>query len=76
MARMLDRDGAYLFYMHPWEVDPGQPRVSQAPAMFRFRHYVNLKRTAPRLNVMIQKFSHCRFMGCSQYLEIVSNDPW
>jgi polysaccharide deacetylase family protein (PEP-CTERM system associated) len=30
------------FYFHPWEIDPGQPRVSSAPAGRRFRHYVNL----------------------------------
>jgi polysaccharide deacetylase family protein (PEP-CTERM system associated) len=31
-----------LFYFHPWEVDPGQPRVGQAPLRSRLRHYIGL----------------------------------
>ena len=38
-----------MFYFHPWEVDPGQPRVAGASAKSRFRHYLNLSRTEPRL---------------------------
>jgi polysaccharide deacetylase family protein (PEP-CTERM system associated) len=37
-----------MFYTHPWELDVHQPRVV-APRMARFRHYVNLSRTEPRL---------------------------
>ena len=32
----------YMFYFHPWEIDPKQPRFSQAPLKSRFRHYTNL----------------------------------
>ncbi len=31
-----------IFYFHPWEIDPGQPRVSQAPLRSRVRHYSRL----------------------------------
>ena len=31
-----------VFYFHPWEIDPGQPRVSGAPLKSRLRHYTNL----------------------------------
>ncbi len=31
-----------LFYFHPWEVDPGQPRVKAAPLRSRLRHYIGL----------------------------------
>ena len=44
-----------MFYFHPWEVDPDQPRV-QASAKSRFRHYVNLHRTAPRLARLLRDF--------------------
>ena len=37
----LDRRPA-IFYMHPWEIDPGQPRVAGTTLKTRFRHYVNL----------------------------------
>lgn len=43
------------FYMHPWEVDPGQPRM-QVPWHYRFRHYVNLDKTESRLRRLLQDF--------------------
>jgi polysaccharide deacetylase family protein (PEP-CTERM system associated) len=45
-----------IFYTHPWEVDPGQPRIA-APALSRFRHYVNLSRTEPRLRRLLADFA-------------------
>lgn len=38
-----------IFYLHPWEIDPGQPRIAGTSLKTRFRHYVNLARTEPRL---------------------------
>jgi polysaccharide deacetylase family protein (PEP-CTERM system associated) len=32
-----------VFYFHPWEIDPGQPRVADAPVRSRLRHYTNLQ---------------------------------
>lgn len=45
-----------IFYFHPWELDPGQPRVSEASAKTRFRHYVNLERTQARLRRLLTDF--------------------
>ena len=45
-----------IFYFHPWEVDPEQPRVREASAKTRFRHYVNLDRTADRLGQLLADF--------------------
>jgi hypothetical protein len=42
--------------MHPWEVDPDQPRVTEADAKSRFRHYINLHRTVPRLRRLLTDF--------------------
>jgi len=44
-----------VFYLHPWELDPEQPRVPGLPARTRFRHYVNLSRTAPRLAALLAR---------------------
>jgi polysaccharide deacetylase family protein (PEP-CTERM system associated) len=44
-----------IFYMHPWEIDPGQPRVSAGP-LARFRHYRNLDRTENRLRRLLGDF--------------------
>lgn len=46
-----------IFYFHPWEVDPEQPRVHNASARTRFRHYVNLERTEGRLRRLLRDFS-------------------
>jgi polysaccharide deacetylase family protein (PEP-CTERM system associated) len=45
-----------IFYMHPWEIDPGQPRVPGVGLKSRFRHYVNLSRTEPRLERLLSDF--------------------
>ena len=51
----IDRRPA-IFYMHPWEIDPGQPRVAGANLKTRFRHYVNLSRTEARLGRLLHDF--------------------
>jgi peptidoglycan-N-acetylglucosamine deacetylase len=38
-----------IFYFHPWEIDPDQPRVPGAPLRSRVRHYTNLARMEPKL---------------------------
>jgi len=45
-----------IFYFHPWELDPEQPRVQEANAKTRFRHYVNLERTSTRLQMLLRDF--------------------
>ncbi|HET7267510.1 MAG TPA: XrtA system polysaccharide deacetylase [Oleiagrimonas sp.] len=47
---------AGVFYFHPWEVDPGQPRVPGVTAKNRVRHYLNLTRTARRVEHLITDF--------------------
>jgi polysaccharide deacetylase family protein (PEP-CTERM system associated) len=46
-----------MFYLHPWEIDPGQPRVSGLPWSKRFRHYNNLERMEARLERLLSDFS-------------------
>ena len=45
-----------IFYFHPWEVDPDQPRVGGINAKTRFRHYLNLKHTERRLRRLLADF--------------------
>lgn len=45
-----------MFYFHPWEVDPQQPRIRGAGLKSRFRHYVNLDRTEYRLKRLLADF--------------------
>ena len=46
-----------VFYFHPWEIDPGQPRVSAAPWLSRFRHRVNLSAMQNRLDRLLRDFA-------------------
>lgn len=50
-----DRQPA-MFYFHPWEIDPGQPRIAGVPVRTRFRHYLNLGRTQCRLDRLLRDF--------------------
>lgn len=45
-----------VFYFHPWEIDPDQPRVAGLDARTRFRHYVNLSRFEPKLRLLLRDF--------------------
>ncbi|HVE51185.1 MAG TPA: XrtA system polysaccharide deacetylase [Casimicrobiaceae bacterium] len=51
----VDRRPA-MFYLHPWELDPEQPRVAGVSAKTRFRHYLNLGRTKARLTRLLRDF--------------------
>ena len=46
-----------VFYFHPWEVDPGQPRVAHAPLRSRLRHYTNLGAMAAKLERLLRDFA-------------------
>lgn len=45
-----------VFYLHPWEIDPQQPRVAGVSARARLRHYLNLGRTEERLRRLLGDF--------------------
>jgi polysaccharide deacetylase family protein (PEP-CTERM system associated) len=55
-----------IFYLHPWELDPDQPRLKLS-YLARFRHYYNLDKTADRLNKLLEDF---RFTTISKLLRI------
>jgi polysaccharide deacetylase family protein (PEP-CTERM system associated) len=65
---ILKKEGAYIFYMHPWEIDPGQPRVGQASLFSRFKHYKNIETTEAKLKMMIERFADYRFVACKNYI--------
>lgn len=45
-----------VFYLHPWEVDPGQPRIRNLSMSKRWRHYSNLDKTEARLSRLLGDF--------------------
>lgn len=46
-----------IFYFHPWEIDPDQPRLCNPGAKTRFRHYVNLRAMEGKLAQLLNDFS-------------------
>lgn len=69
VSKILKDNGAYVFYMHPWEIDFGQPRVTKANLFFKFRHYVNINRCHKKLIKFFDAFQDCNFLTCVQYLQ-------
>ncbi len=58
--KSVNREGQdFVFYMHPWEIDPDQPRIPGASMKSRFRHYLNLRRCEPRLERLLADFPFC-----------------
>ncbi len=51
-----DLNQSFIFYLHPWEIDPDQPRVENASRLSRFRHYQNLGRCHQRLENLMTDF--------------------
>ena len=61
IRRVNRQDGMpAVFYFHPWEIDPAQPRVPQAPLKSRLRHYVNLGKMRSKLLKVMTDFSWAR----------------
>jgi polysaccharide deacetylase family protein (PEP-CTERM system associated) len=51
-----DNQRPAIIYFHPWEIDPGQPRVGNAPIKSKLRHYSRLKAMAPKLQRLMRDF--------------------
>jgi polysaccharide deacetylase family protein (PEP-CTERM system associated) len=56
IRRILSSGRSYVFYIHPWEIDPGQPRVRGLKPAHAFRHYNNLARGEPRFARLLDDF--------------------
>lgn len=47
----------FIFYLHPWEIDPDQPRIDTASLKSRFRHYLNLDKVENRFRSLLSDFN-------------------
>jgi polysaccharide deacetylase family protein (PEP-CTERM system associated) len=67
-----------IFYLHPWEIDPDQPRIN-AGLLGRFRHYRNLDRTETRLRQLLSDFRFGRMIDVLEFTslsESVAKPAW
>ena len=54
--RIVRSGTPYIFYIHPWELDPEQPRVRGLRRLERLRHYLNLERAEARWSALLRDF--------------------
>lgn len=64
LRRVRQQGRPVVFYLHPWEVDPEQPRIANAGWRSRFRHYLNLECTLPRLERLLTDFRFTTMREC------------
>ncbi|MDZ7771627.1 MAG: XrtA system polysaccharide deacetylase [Balneolaceae bacterium] len=53
----------YIFYFHPWEIDPDQPVIKELPAGSRFKHYVNLSKSEARFKELLKTFEPMKVLS-------------
>jgi hypothetical protein len=66
------REQPFIFYLHPWEIDPEQPRIS-ASWFSRFRHYNNLHKCESRLNHLLTDFQFGTAWEVLKSLGLINN---
>jgi polysaccharide deacetylase family protein (PEP-CTERM system associated) len=72
LSQINRRGQPFIFYMHPWEIDPSQPRVS-ANWTSRFRHYNNLDKFERRLTKLMQDFNFAKVLDVLDVAEMPKN---
>ncbi len=63
----------FIFYLHPWELDPDQPRIKTS-LKSRFRHYNNLDKCERRMQKLLQDFDFASAREVLANLNLVSGD--
>jgi len=56
VKRILSSGNPYVFYIHPWELDSGQPRLTGLKRSERMRHYLNIEKTESRWSSLLRDF--------------------
>ena len=68
-----DERRPFIFYLHPWEIDPAQPRV-RAGWFSRFRHYNNLAKCEDRLRRLLADFAFTTAVDVLSELRLMGRD--
>ncbi|MCK5076579.1 MAG: polysaccharide deacetylase family protein [Calditrichia bacterium] len=71
VKKKIKKEGFYNFYLHPWELEPEQPRVNGLSFNHRFRHYYGLNRTERKLEKFIKflQKQNCEFVTMEEMVE-------
>jgi polysaccharide deacetylase family protein (PEP-CTERM system associated) len=68
LLTQVNKKRPFVFYIHPWDIDPDQPRFDKAPFKSRFRHYTNLHKTTGRFLRLLEMF---HFAPLGEVLEFI-----
>ena len=71
---LREMDLPFIFYLHPWEIDPCQPRVRGIPLKSKFRHYLNLGKTEGRLKSLLRMVPFTSFRDYLKEEKILSHE--
>jgi polysaccharide deacetylase family protein (PEP-CTERM system associated) len=72
IKNILTKKDYYLFYIHPWEFDPEQPRIKNIKFNYRLRHYTNLNKTEGKFKKLLRDF---KFSPIRDVIPLVSTSP-
>ncbi len=76
LLRSINRERPFMFYLHPWEVDPDQPEITGVPYLARKRHRVNLDKTLDKLKKLLNDFEFSTMTDVmSQHLDLQPSSP-
>jgi len=73
LSQINRRQQPFIFYLHPWEIDPDQPKIS-ASWFSRFRHYNNLDKCEPRLRQLLSDFKFGTTRNVLNTLGLLNNN--
>ncbi len=65
---ILKKNKVYVFYIHPWEIDPYQPIPKGISFQHKIRHTFNLKNTYKKLSLFLEHLKDCSFLTCIEYI--------
>jgi polysaccharide deacetylase family protein (PEP-CTERM system associated) len=73
LIKYFRNEDMFNFYLHPWELEPEQPRVKNIKKSFRFRHYYGLRGTKNKLEKLIElmKKKDIRFLTIGQLIDSI-----
>ena len=72
LRQINHRQQPFIFYLHPWEIDPDQPRI-EASWFSRFRHYNNLDKCESRLRYLLSDFEFGTARDVLKTLGLIDN---
>ena len=75
VKKEIQKNNFYNFYLHPWEFEPGQPRIKNIKFNYKIRHYTGLKNTAKKFSqfILFLKGMNCEFLTMSNYISDLKN---